>query len=175
LGALGDAGAITTSNEELAEKVKVLRNYGSKVKYYNEVVGYNSRLDELQAALLSVKLKHLDQINEHKRKLADIYNKEIKSDFIKPQISPDNFDVYHIYAIRHEKRDQLKDFLLKNEIKTEIHYPVSPVKQLAMKNIIDKQQTPISDEIHRTTLSLPISFFHSESDINKIVEVLNKF
>ncbi len=175
LGALGDAGAITTSDAELMEKVKVLRNYGSKVKYYNDVVGYNSRLDELQAALLLVKLKYLDRINEHKRKLASIYNSEIKADFIKPQISKDHFDVYHIYNIRHEKRDLLKDFLLKNEIKTEIHYPVTPVKQLAMKNIIDKQQTPISDEIHRTTLSLPISYFHSESDIKKVVEVLNKF
>ncbi len=175
LGAMGDAGAITTSDPELMERVKVLRNYGSKVKYYNEVVGYNSRLDELQAALLLVKLKYLDKINEHKRKLAAIYQKELKSDFIKPQVTQDNYDVYHIYNIRHPKRDALKDHLLKNEIKTEIHYPVSPVKQLAMKNIIDKQATPISEEIHNTTLSLPISFYHTESEIHKVIEVLNKF
>ncbi len=175
LGAMGDAGAITTSDPELTERVKVLRNYGSKVKYYNEVVGYNSRLDELQAALLLVKLKYLDQINEHKRMLAAIYQKELKSDFIKPQVTQDNYDVYHIYNIRHPKRDALKDHLLKNEIKTEIHYPVSPVKQLAMKNIIDKQITPISEEIHNTTLSLQISFYHTESEIHKVIEVLNKF
>ncbi|MBK7817272.1 MAG: DegT/DnrJ/EryC1/StrS family aminotransferase [Sphingobacteriaceae bacterium] len=175
LGAMGDAGAITTSDAELMERVKVLRNYGSKVKYYNEVVGYNSRLDELQAALLLVKLKYLDKINEHKRKLAAIYQKELKSDFIKPQVTQDNYDVYHIYNIRHPKRDALKDHLLKNEIKTEIHYPVSPVKQLAMKNIIDKQITLISEEIHNTTLSLPISFYHTESEIHKVIEVLNKF
>ncbi len=175
LGALGDAGAITTSDAELMERVKVLRNYGSKVKYYNEVVGYNSRLDEVQAALLLVKLKYLDKINEHKRKLASIYTNELKSVFIKPQVAQDNFDVYHIYNIRHPKRDALKEYLLKNNIKTEIHYPVSPVKQLAMKNIIDKQVTPISEEIHNTTLSLPISFYHTEPDIKKVVEVLNKF
>jgi len=175
LGAMGDAGAITTAHASLADNVRVLRNYGSKVKYYNEVVGYNSRLDELQAALLLVKLKYLDKINEHKRKLAQIYNSGLKLDFIKPQVSNDHFDVYHIYNVRHEERDRLKEYLLKNEIKTEIHYPVTPVKQVAMKNIIDKQHTPISDEIHRTTLSLPISFFHSESDIHKVVEVLNKF
>jgi dTDP-4-amino-4,6-dideoxygalactose transaminase len=175
LGALGDAGAITTSNEELANKVKVLRNYGSKVKYYNDVVGYNSRLDELQAALLLVKLKYLNNINDHKRKLAEIYNSELKADFIKPQVSKDHFDVYHIYSIRHPKRDELKDFLLKNEIKTEIHYPVTPVKQMAMKGIIDHQRTPIAEEIHNTTLSLPISYYHSEADVKKVVEVLNKF
>jgi len=175
LGSMGDAGAITTSDAELMERVKVLRNYGSKVKYYNEVVGYNSRLDELQAALLLVKLKYLDQINEHKRKLAAIYQKELKSDFIKPQVTQHNYDVYHIYNIRHPKRDALKDHLLKNNIKTEIHYPVSPVKQLAMKNIIHKQVTPISEEIHNTTLSLPISFYHTESEIRKVIEVLNKF
>lgn len=175
LGALGDAGAITTSDASLIEKAKVLRNYGSKVKYYNEVVGYNSRLDELQAALLLVKLKYLDQINEHKRRLAAIYHKELRSDFIKPQVSADNYDVYHIYSIRHPKRDELKDHLLKNGIKTEIHYPVSPVKQLAMKNIIGEQVTPIAEEIHQTTLSLPVSYYHSESDIHKVIEVLNKF
>lgn len=175
LGALGDAGAITTSNSDLLEKVKMIRNYGSKVKYYNEVVGYNSRLDELQAALLMVKLKYLDKINAHKQKLAAIYTKQLKADFIKPQVHPDYFDVYHIYAIRHPKRDELKEYLLMNSIKTEIHYPVTPVKQMAMKGIIDKQSTPIADEIHRTTLSLPISYFHSEVDIEKVVETLNKF
>lgn len=175
LGALGDAGAITSDDHELIQKVKMIRNYGSKVKYYNEVVGYNSRLDELQAALLLVKLKYLDQINEHKRKLASIYNRELRSDFIKPQVTDDNYDVYHIYPIRHPKRDELREHLLKNGVKTEIHYPVSPVKQLAMKNIIDKQIMPIAEDIHNTTLSLPISFYHSESDIHKVVEVLNNF
>ncbi|MEI6488147.1 MAG: DegT/DnrJ/EryC1/StrS family aminotransferase [Bacteroidota bacterium] len=175
LGALADAGAITTNDEELAGAIKSLRNYGSKMKYYNELVGFNSRLDEMQAAFLSVKLKYLDKINEHKRKLASVYLKELKSDFILPQEHPDYFDVYHIFNVRHPKRDQLKEYLLKNEIRTEIHYPVSPNKQLAMKGIIDHQQTPISEEIHQTTLSLPISYFHKEIEILHVIEVMNRF
>ena len=175
LGALGDAGAITTNSLELADKIKVLRNYGSEVRYYNEVVGVNSRLDELQAALLLVKLKYMEQITTHKRELANIYLKELKSDFIKPQVNSDYFDVYHIFNIRHPKRDALREYLLKNEIKTEIHYPVAPNKQKAMKGIIDNQLTPIAEEIHQTTLSLPISFFHSKETIYKIVETMNSF
>jgi dTDP-4-amino-4,6-dideoxygalactose transaminase len=175
LGAMGDAGAITTNDSELAETVKTLRNYGSKVKYYNELIGVNSRLDELQAALLLVKIKYLDAINEHKRKLAAIYLKELKSDFFKPQVHPDYFDVYHIFNIRHPKRDALKDYLLKHEIKTEIHYPLAPNKQKAMQGTLDNQTTPIAEEIHNTTLSLPISFYHSENDIHQVVKTLNSF
>lgn len=175
LGAIADAGAITTNDNELAETIKSLRNYGSKVKYYNELVGYNSRLDEVQAAFLSVKLKYLDKINEHKRKLASIYLKNLKADFIKPAVHTDYFDVYHIFNVRHPKRDALKEYLLKHEIKTEIHYPVSPNKQQAMKGILDNQSTPISEEIHQTTLSLPISYFHTENDILHVIDVMNKF
>ena len=175
LGALADAGAITTNDDQLNESIKAYRNYGSKVKYYNEVVGFNSRLDEMQAAFLSVKLKQLDKINNHKRGLADFYLKNLKSDFIKPVVHPDYFDVYHIFNIRHPKRDELKEYLLKNEIKTDIHYPVAPNKQKAMKGFIEDQPTPIAEEIHQTTLSLPISYFHTEQDILKVVEVMNKF
>lgn len=175
LGALADAGAMTTNDDILAEAIKTLRNYGSKQKYYNEVVGYNSRLDEVQAAFLSVKLKALDKINEHKRKLADLYLTNLKSDFIKPVVHVDYFDVYHIFNIRHPKRDALKDFLLKNEIKTDIHYPVAPNKQKAMIGILETHSTPIAEEIHQTTLSLPISYYHTEQDIIKVVETMNKF
>lgn len=175
LGALGDAGAVTTNNDELANKIKVLRNYGSEIKYYNEVVGVNSRLDELQAALLLVKLKYMEKITTHKRELASIYLNGLKSDFIMPQVHPDYFDVYHIFNIRHLKRDALKDYLLKNNIKTEIHYPVAPNKQKAMIGILDKQQTPIAQEIHETTLSLPISYFHSKETIQQVVDVMNSF
>ena len=174
LGALGDAGAITTNDESLAKKIKRLRNYGSDVKYYNEVVGYNSRLDEIQAGFLRIKLKRLDEINEHKRKLANIYLDNLKSDFIKPVVDKDYFDVYHIFSVRHSKRDKLREYLLKNEIKTDIHYPVAPHKQTAMKNII-KGNFPISEEIHNTTLSLPCSFGHTVDEIYKVVEVMNKF
>lgn len=175
LGALGDAGAVTTDSDELAEKIRTLRNYGSKVKYYNEVVGVNSRLDELQAAFLSVKLKYIDKINSHKRELANVYLHGLKSDFILPQVNDDYYDVYHIFSIRHLKRDDLRAYLLANGVKTEIHYPVSPVNQQAMKGIISDQQTPIADEIHATTLSLPISYFHTKDDVSKVVEIMNKF
>jgi dTDP-4-amino-4,6-dideoxygalactose transaminase len=174
LGALGDAGAIVMTDDTLAVKIKRLRNYGSDVKYYNEVVGYNSRLDEVQAAFLSVKLKKIDMINEHKRKLASIYLDNLKDDFIKPVVDKDYFDVYHIFNVRHSKRNKLREYLLKNEIKTDIHYPVAPHKQNAMKNIISGNY-PISEEIHSTTLSLPCSFGHTEDEISKVVDIMNKF
>lgn len=174
LGALGDAGAITTNDQEKKDLFMALRNYGSKIKYQNDYIGYNSRLDEIQAGLLSVKLKYLDKINRHKRDLAVIYLKELKDDFIKPSVSSDYFDVYHIFNIRHPKRDELKEYLLKNDIKTDIHYPIPPNKQKAMEGIIIGEY-PISEEIHRTTLSLPISFGHTEDDIYKVVETINKF
>ncbi|HET6225689.1 MAG TPA: DegT/DnrJ/EryC1/StrS family aminotransferase [Bacteroidia bacterium] len=176
LGSLGDAGAIVTDSEKLAEKVAVLRNYGSSKKYYNQVVGFNSRLDELQAAFLLVKLKHLDQINQHKRSLASLYLKYLKDDYVKPFTHPDYYDVYHIFNIRHPQRDRLKQYLLKHEIKTEIHYPVPPVKQKAMEGIFENAiVTPVADEIHDTTLSLPISYFHTEEEIFRVIEILNQF
>ncbi len=174
LGALGDAGALISKTEELDKKIKMLRNYGSEKKYYNEVVGYNSRLDEIQAGFLSIKLKALDKINEHKRKLAKLYFEGLNDNFIKPFVSEEYYDVYHIFNIRHEKRDQLKEYLLNKGIKTEIHYPVSPNRQKAMKGIIEGDY-PISEEIHKTTLSLPISYFHNENDIKRVIEVMNRF
>ncbi|MES2838621.1 MAG: DegT/DnrJ/EryC1/StrS family aminotransferase [Bacteroidota bacterium] len=175
LGALGDAGAVVCNDTDLTKKIRRLRNYGSDVKYYNEVVGYNSRLDEIQAAFLSIKLKKLNEINTHKRKLASLYLNNLKSDYIKPVIHQDYFDVYHIFNIRHEKRDELKEYLLKNDIKTEIHYPLSPSKQNALKGQLKEYEFPISEKIHTTTLSLPISYFHTENDVNRVIEVMNKF
>jgi len=175
LGAIGDAGALTTNDAALHQNILTLRNYGSEKKYYNEQVGYNSRLDELQAALLSVKLKHLNDFTEHKRKLAKLYQEGLKKDFIKPVVHPDYYDVYHIYNIRHKNRDALKEYLLENGIKSEIHYPVAPNKQKAMIGILDGEDTPIAEEIHNTTLSLPISYFHTVEDIRYIVDVMNKF
>lgn len=175
LGALGDAGAITTDNLQLYDIVSTLRNYGSKKKYYNELIGYNSRLDDLQAAILLIKLAKLDQINGHKRELANLYSIGLKDDFIKPIVHPDYFDVYHIYNIRHPKRNQLREYLLKKDIRTEIHYPLAPNRQKALEGILDREQTPIAEEIHNTTLSLPISFFHSHSEIKRVIEVMNAF
>lgn len=174
LGCLGDGGAITTNDEKLAEKLKALRNYGSNKKYYNEYVGYNSRLDELQAALLSIKLKYLDNINAHKRKLAKIYLENLSDKFIKPIVDKDYYDVYHIFNIRHRRRDELREYLLNNGIKTEIHYPCPPHKQKALQGIVEGDY-PISEEIHSTTLSLPISYFHTEDDILRVCDVINRF
>jgi dTDP-4-amino-4,6-dideoxygalactose transaminase len=173
LGALGDGGAITTNDDTLADKIKTLRNYGSKVKYHNDIIGYNSRLDEVQAGFLSVKLKHLEKINEHKRSLAKIYFENLNEKFIKPVNDPNFLDVFHIFNIRHARRDELKEYLLKHNIKTEIHYPVAPNKQKCLASEIGDQSYPISQEIHDTTLSLPLSFFHTEKDILQVVEVIN--
>jgi len=176
LGALGDAGAVLCNDEEIARQLKRMRNYGSEIKYHNDVVGYNSRLDEVQAAFLRIKLQHLEAITTHKRKLAGLYHQHLKTDFIKPVVHQDYFDVYHIYNIRHAKRDELKAYLSKNEIATEIHYPVAPHHQKALKGILDPSvQYPISEEIHRTTLSIPCSFCHTEDEILRVIDVLNKF
>ena len=158
----------------MAKKFRALRNYGSEKKYQNDYIGYNSRLDEVQAALLSVKLGFLNEITEHKRKLASIYLWKLKKDFICPVVSDDYFDVYHIFNIRHPKREALKEYLLQHGIKTEIHYPTPPHQQPAMRGIIEGSY-PFSEEIHRTTLSLPISFGHTESEVYRVVEVMNKF
>lgn len=175
LGALGDGGSLNTSSDELAILARKLRNYGSEKKYYNDIIGVNSRLDELQAGFLSVKLNHLDDINAHKRKLATLYQTNLKEDFIKPEVHPDYFDVFHIYNVRHRERDSLKSYLLKNNIGTEIHYPVAPHKQAAMRGILDSGRFPISEEIHATTLSLPISYFHTSDDVLRVIELMNRF
>ena len=174
LGALGDGGAIICNNSEYAEKLKALRNYGSHKKYYNDYIGYNSRLDEVQAGFLSIKLKILDEITKHKQTLAKIYHENLNSIFIKPIVKEGYLDVYHIYNIRHQKRDELKEYLLKKEIKTEIHYPVAPHLQKAYKDELNGEY-PISEEIHNTTLSLPISYFHTEDDVLKVCEVMNEW
>jgi dTDP-4-amino-4,6-dideoxygalactose transaminase len=175
LGAFGDAGAITCQDSELADRLRTLRNYGSKKKYYNEVIGYNSRLDEVQAALLSVKLQHLSKINAHKKHLADLYFSTLTDEVVKPLRQEGFDDVFHIFNIRTEARDKLRAYLLQKGIKTEIHYPVSPNRQLAMRGILDHVSCPISEEIHRTTLSLPISYFHSEADIREVSRTINSF
>jgi len=174
LGCLGDGGAILTDNPDFVKRAKMLRNYGSEKKYFNEYQGVNSRLDELQAAFLRVKLKHLDETVAHKNKLAEIYLKGISQKFVVPDINPDFYNSYHIFNIRHERREMLKDFLLTNGVKTEIHYPLAPHKQHALTGM-NSMSFPISEEIHRTTLSLPISSFHSVDDILEVTRILNSF
>lgn len=174
LGALGDAGGISTNNEAAAKTLRKLRNYGSSVKYHNELVGYNSRLDELQAAFLRVKLKSLEKITAHKRKLASLYLEGLEDGFVLPIVEENKRDVYHIFNIRHTKRDKLREFLLENGVKTEIHYPIAPHNQKAMESILT-EPCSIAEEIHNTTLSLPISYCHTEADILEVIEIANRF
>lgn len=174
LGCLGDGGAVTTNNPDFINKVRMLRNYGSNIKYNNIYVGMNSRLDEIQAAFLRIKLKHLDAISEHKRYLASIYHEKLNDKFILPSEKEGFKDVYHIFNVRHEMRDELRQYLLMNDIRTEIHYPIAPNRQKAL-SFLNHLSFPVSEEIHRTTLSLPISTFHTADDINKVAAVLNRF
>jgi dTDP-4-amino-4,6-dideoxygalactose transaminase len=174
LGCLGDGGSLVTNNPDYARKARMLRNYGSDKKYYFEYQGINSRLDELQAAFLRVKLKHLDETNKHKRELAEAYKNGISHNFITPAVHPDFFDVYHIFNIRHKKRDKLKQYLSDNGVRTDVHYPIPPHKQKAME-FMKSLNFPISEEIHHTTLSLPISSFHTHDDIEKVIRVINSF
>lgn len=175
LGAMGDAGAILTNDKILAEKLKSLRNYGSHKKYHNDYIGVNSRLDEMQAAILGVKLKYLDSINQHKQNLAKIYDQLLTNKICKP-IQPDNYEhVYHIYNIRTEDRDNLKKYLVDNGIGTDIHYPIPPHQQNALSSLFKGKTFPVSEKIHQTTLSLPISYFHTEADIQYVCETLNRY
>jgi dTDP-4-amino-4,6-dideoxygalactose transaminase len=176
LGALGDAGAIITDDEGLAEKFRALRNYGSHQKYQNKYIGINSRLDELQAAFLRIKLRHLNEMNDYKIMLAKMYLEGIDNDNIVLPVTQKNAkDVYHIFNIRCKSRDRLRDYLLDNGIKTEIHYPVPPHKQGAYRKFFKNQHFPISEEIHNTTLSLPVSVFHTKNDIGYIINILNSY
>lgn len=175
LGCLGDGGAVLTNDADYDAALRMLRNYGSARKYHNEAIGYNSRLDELQAAFLQVKLKSLEKINAHKKKLAAIYLEHLHNDFIKPAVHEDYDDVYHIFAVRHSRRDALKEYLAERGIGTEIHYPVAPHRQKALQSIFNDKQFPISEEIHRTIISLPCSLAHTEDDIYRVTEIMNSF
>jgi len=176
LGALGDAGAIITDNEELALKIKALRNYGSHKKYCNDYIGINSRLDELQATFLRIKLKDLDRLNLHKNKLGDLYLDRIENpNIILPVKQKNSKEAYHIFNIRCNNRDELKKYLLMKGIKTEIHYPLPPNKQKGYLKHIGNKSFPISELIHKTTLSLPISFSSTVEEIETVCSNINRF
>lgn len=174
LGALGDAGAIVTNDDAMADRLRHTRNYGSKHKYVNEYIGGNSRLDEIQAAMLRVKLRHLDEMIKHKRTLADIYFSNLPLCLNLPRQCDDEYDVFHIFGVRYAQRDKLRTWLLKNGIKTEIHYPIPPHRQKAMATIISGSY-PIADELHATELSLPISIGTKEQEIYEIIDAITRF
>jgi len=181
LGALGDAGAVTTDDDQLADIIRALGNYGSSQKYINDYQGLNSRLDEIQAAILRIKLTHLDTDNQRRREIAQFYcdhiiNKKIILPFLNGQDSSCNSlsHIWHLFVIRTQERDNLQKFLTENGIQTLIHYPIPPHKQQAY---IKWQylSLPITEKIHREVLSIPISPILTENDINKITEVINAY
>lgn len=171
LGAIGDAGAIITDNDNLADRLRHMRNYGSKKKYVNDCIGINSRLDEIQAAMLRVKLRHLDKITEHKRALAEIYFENLPGWLTLPRRCNEEYDVFHIFGVRHSRRDELRSWLLEQGVKTEIHYPVPPHRQKAMQGIVSGS-FPVAEELHLTELSLPISSGTTKDEVSSICEKL---
>lgn len=176
LGALGDGGAVTCKDDLLAKTIRALANYGSDEKYVNKYQGLNSRLDEIQASVLDVKLKYLDADNDKRRKVAEAYVAGIKNKkIILPTLPADPKEhVYHLFIIKTSKRDQLQKYLTENEIQTIIHYPIPPHKQKAYK-YYNHLSFPITEKIHDEVLSLPISPVMEEDEIQKVIEVLNKY
>ncbi|MBU3682191.1 MAG: aminotransferase [Flavobacterium sp.] len=175
LGALGDAGAVTTNNPKLAEVIRQLRNYGSSQKYHNTYLGVNSRLDELQAAFLRIKLPFLDRDNAYRRAIAARYSTEITNPKIQLPIYTGQADqVFHLYVIRTAQRDQLQDYLTQQEIQTLIHYPIPPHKQNAL-SAWNTQSFPVTEAIHREVLSLPISPVMSHEQVDRVITVLNSY
>lgn len=188
LGALGDAGAVTTNDDNLAEVVRALGNYGSKQKYINNYQGLNSRLDEIQASFLNVKLKFLDAENQIRREIAQYYCDNIKNkDIILPNQSFSHHPersrgaiiqslnhVWHLFVIRHPKRDELQKYLSEKGIQTLIHYPIPPHQQKAYSEY-NHLSFPITETIHKQVLSLPISPVMEHHEVTKIVDVINQF
>jgi dTDP-4-amino-4,6-dideoxygalactose transaminase len=177
LGAFGDAGCIVTDDEKLAETIRMMRNYGSKVHYMNEIEGFNSRLDEMQAALLRVKLRHLGDLTEERYKMGDIFQKGIKNPFIVlPKLRPQANHCYHQFVIRCETRDDLQKYLLDNGIQTMIHYPVPPHLAECYKYQGHKVgDFPITEHYAKTVLSLPFYTGMTLEEQNYVIEVLNKY
>lgn len=175
LGALGDGGAITTDNKDLAEVLFSIRNYGSKIKYENNYRGVNSRLDELQAAFLNVKLPFLNQDNQSRRAIAKRYLSEIKNDkIVLPHWDFSNNHVFHLFVIRTPNRSDLQQYLLKNGIQTVIHYPIAPHKQAALRDWNDWSY-PITEQIHQEVLSLPISPVMTFDEVDAVISTLNTY
>jgi len=173
LGAIGDAGAVVTNDDALADRLRHIRNYGSKIKYVNEYVGVNSRLDEMQAALLRVKLQYLDEMIAYKRELAQHYFAGLPDWLHLPCRREDEFDVFHIFGVRHLGRDALRAWLLEQGIITEIHYPIPPHHQKAMRGVL-RGDYPIAVALSDTELSLPISFGHTVEEVDRVCAVLRQ-
>ena len=176
LGALGDGGAITTNNHQLAEVIAFLRNYGSSKKYIHDYIGINTRLDELQAAILRVKLKYLDEDNNKRRRIASFYIENIKNELVKLPEMPKNTisHVWHLFVVRVERRDLFIKFMQENGIQTQIHYPVPPFKQNALKKY-SAEDCPVAEKLHKQVVSLPISPVLNETEYRRVANVTSLF
>lgn len=176
LGALGDGGAVTCADPVLAERITIFRNYGSKVKYHNDVIGYNSRLDELQAAFLQVKLRRLDADNDRRRAIATKYISGLADTGLQIPHVPDWAEpVWHLFVIRHPDRDRFADRLLSAGVQTMIHYPIPPHRQPAYRDLgFGEGAFPISEAMHREVLSLPISPEMTEEDIATVIDAVSR-
>ncbi|HHX60634.1 MAG TPA: DegT/DnrJ/EryC1/StrS family aminotransferase [Epulopiscium sp.] len=177
LGAFGDAGAITTNDEEIAHKIKVLRNYGSQKRYHNEVVGYNSRLDELQAGLLRVKLNHLDELNKERENIAIRYLEGIKNpNILLPKVRESATSIWHLFVIYTKQRDELQEYLEKHNIGTIIHYPIPPHLSEAYSYMGYKEGSfKITEEYAKTILSLPLYNGMMDEEIEYVISTINNY
>lgn len=175
LGCLGDGGAVTTNDDNLAAKIKALANYGSNVKYNHISKGVNSRLDEIQAGVLSVKLKGLDKDNSRRREIAKYYKEKIKNPLITlPTTYDENSHVWHVFVIRTQQRDEFQKYLSKHGIQTIIHYPTAPHKQMAYKEL-NELSFPVTELIHDQVISLPISPVMTDMEVETVVEIINDY
>lgn len=177
LGAIGEGGAVTTKDPELAHMVEIMRNYGSEKKYHNLVKGMNNRLDELQAAILRVKLPHLDADNEKRRVVANQYLADIQplsSDLTLPFVSEKGIPCWHLFVVRVKQRELCMEYLKKRGIQTAIHYPIPPHRQPAYSEWQGRSY-PVTEAIHREVLSLPISPAHTREDATYVADILNSY
>lgn len=176
LGAIGDAGAVTTNDKDLAQTIRALANYGSEKKYVNIFQGLNSRLDEIQASILNIKLKYIDSENLKRRTIAEKYIREIKnSNIVLPEMPVERGEhVWHLFVIRTGEREKLQNYLTQNKIQTLIHYPIPPHKQKAFEKM-NNLSFPITENIHDEVLSLPISPVNSEEEIDNVILNLNNY
>ena len=175
LGALGDAGAVTTNDDELAEVIRALANYGTEAKYINKYKGFNSRLDDVQAAVLSVKLKYLQVDTRYRQQLATEYLTQIKNEkIILPFTDTITEHSFHMFVIRCQQRDELQQYLLRQGIQSQVHYPIPPHKQEAYKEW-NGLLFPITEKIHKEVLSLPLNTSLTISEITEVIDMMNKF
>lgn len=177
LGAFGDAGAVVTDDKAFADQIRMMRNYGSRVRYYNEIEGLNSRLDEMQAALLRVKLKYMDELNDERKKLAAVYDRGIKNDkIILPKVRNGADSIYHQYVIRCKGREKLQKFLQERDIQTQIHYPIPPHLADCYRYLgHEKGEFLLAEQYAREVLSLPIYTGMTDEEQQYVIAALNAF